>query len=647
MGSDKEKLIQAIREYLEGVRIWQIRTSSDGSYDWMPTYWLAERVLLITEIGVYLCQSHIDQMNNEDILDIERISEFEEKDYPYYLDATEKDPIVMKGYETKVEGVVPLECLTIHYQDHLVYLMPNNEEVGISIMASLSDNDIDYDSVSAIWEFVGYKDYVPTAGGFRSLENEFWHVVERLPSRNGYARLERLLSVGVDINANDKDNETLLSETILDFANRRQIENRYRDGEELLRYVCFMLDHGFDVTRNGGGYGDEVLSNLIYNPCDQYMVEAARMLMNAGADSSYTEDEGSGDVYGNYGLHADDAVVNYHNCKDGAVYTTIAEMMWLQQHQKDYNAVQLYTAVLGKKIEDIYVCDDEWSAAAYSPVMKGLDDIESTNVYAGTLIIMCEGLALSVCHGMDIMVNPADITEHKVSLRDVLADVLGETIEHIHFGYHKIMSPDGWTRPSVTIVFTLSNGKIIKLTAFYSECGEYMCSITQMLAEDDAESVKRELIHRIHELPNGLKVTQIRSMDDSPGDIERDNWWAQRFILITEIGTYRITSYGQVPGADYTVPLAVERITEFDAQDYPIYVDATEEKPITLCDYEPEELLKEWGEAFIIHYKNHVACLVGVDEDGAELCIIGALGPDGEIGDPDEDVAWDYRQEER
>lgn len=479
---------------------------------------------------------------------------------------------------------------------------------------------------------------------FKTLEKEFCHVAEYLAKRPDYARLEALLVAGVDVNASDGNNETILSETIPDFGNLRDIYTQCGDGAELPRYVRFMLDHGFDVTRNGGGYGAEVLSYLLYNPCDHYMVEAARMLLDAGADSAYVEGDESSDVRDNYVIHADDAVVNYHDCKDGMVYSTIAEMMWLQQQHKDYSVIQLYTVALGRKIEDVYACDNEWGQASYRESAMRLDGTQASDVYTGNLIITCDGLALSVDHGMGIMVNPHDITEHKVSLRDVLAEDIGETIERIHFGCRDVKCPKGWSSWNATIVLTLSNGNSLQLDTDYSENGDDIYTITRITAEERVRQAKEDLIQKIHDAPDGVKVLQIRSTAESRGDMESDHWWAHEFVFVTEVGIYRITGYAQGSGTDYVTPIAIERIAEYDPQEYSVYVDATEDSPITLKDYEFSDVCKECGEGLIVHYKNHHARLVGISEEDADLYLMGALGVDGEWHEPD-DVAWDYKQE--
>lgn len=312
--------------------------------------------------------------------------------------------------------------------------------------------------------------------GFGTLEKEFCDTVGGFPPYD-YTRLEALLYAGADINAFNEYNETLLSETILnDFSNDE-------NGPALLEYIRFMLNHGFDVTMNNGAHGGETLINLVYVACNPYMVEAARMLLNAGADSAYVDDHE--DVRDWYLTKSGDEAVNYNDYEASAVYATIAEMMWLQQHHRDFNTVQMYTAAIGKTVENIYICDDRWNPASFHSAAESPIDATPALIFTGSVILTCGSLPLSVSHSLDIMVNPNDIAENKVSLHETFADVIGETIEQIQL-YRRVVqaSPDSsYTEP--VIILTLSHNKSISFNSTYSGGDDCTCSISLRIAENE------------------------------------------------------------------------------------------------------------------------------------------------------------------
>ncbi len=59
------------------------------------------------------------------------------------------------------------------------------------------------------------------------------------------------------------------------------------DGQYLPRITKFFLDHGFDVNRNHHAHGGMALYNLLFSSYDGYMLECARLLLDAGADLFY------------------------------------------------------------------------------------------------------------------------------------------------------------------------------------------------------------------------------------------------------------------------------------------------------------------------------------------------------------------------
>lgn len=84
-----------------------------------------------------------------------------------------------------------------------------------------------------------------------------------------------------DINAYDEhDEETILSEFIMD-------GEFYKRGSILADVVRHFLACGYDVSANDGLNGGLALHALCWSSYDHYVLEAAKVLMNAGAPVKY------------------------------------------------------------------------------------------------------------------------------------------------------------------------------------------------------------------------------------------------------------------------------------------------------------------------------------------------------------------------
>lgn len=129
--------------------------------------------------------------------------------------------------------------------------------------------------------------------------NKFISAANKMPP--DYATMEELLSEGVDINTYDEDDDsTFLSDAfeyyILDRLDynvgddwKAQAVQRGIDGRYLPDLTRFFLNHGYDVNMNHHGHGGKALLGLIHSSYDNYALEAAKILLEAGADVNYVE----------------------------------------------------------------------------------------------------------------------------------------------------------------------------------------------------------------------------------------------------------------------------------------------------------------------------------------------------------------------
>ena len=112
--------------------------------------------------------------------------------------------------------------------------------------------------------------------------------------------IKRLIERGVDVNEgiysgpvlgliyHDYLDEVVGFERKSDEAGWKSvIQSRGIDGRYLPEITRYFLDHGFDVNRYDHAYGAESLYYLAQSSYDDYAVECAKMLLDAGADVDY------------------------------------------------------------------------------------------------------------------------------------------------------------------------------------------------------------------------------------------------------------------------------------------------------------------------------------------------------------------------
>ncbi len=88
-----------------------------------------------------------------------------------------------------------------------------------------------------------------------------------------FDRCEAMLKRGWDLNKTlDESGENYLSDAIFNAK-----------GKRLVPMIRFCIDHGFDVGKMEGRFGAECLKSVCFSSFDQYLVDAGRELIRAGA----------------------------------------------------------------------------------------------------------------------------------------------------------------------------------------------------------------------------------------------------------------------------------------------------------------------------------------------------------------------------
>ena len=270
---------------------------------------------------------------------------------------------------------------------------------------------------------------------FTEKERRFLDISQRLPI--DYAALEALLKEGVDINAeNPEENEdvSLLGGAIswfgafayCEFDGEAHCEgecdacshyqpDRFETGKELLELVRFYIRNGFDVKK----YGDECLSNLCYSTGDKWILPIAEELLDNGASVDDPDEEhNEGDAFGTVTWKLGDWMTgNYAN---GNLMSALCALEYAAAKGKDYHGFRAFDECIGHKVRKV----EKLIRPSTPSIARG------NSRYNDDLVIWCDELPLYIRKIPELYVNPLAAKEaaETIDVSEEYEPIIGLTV---------------------------------------------------------------------------------------------------------------------------------------------------------------------------------------------------------------------------
>lgn len=224
----------------------------------------------------------------------------------------------------------------------------------------------------------------------------------------------------------DQYEETILSEFIMD-------GNFYNRGTILADIVRHFLSCGYDVSANDGLNGGLALHALCWSSYDRYILDAAKVLMNAGAPVNYRtrDDDLNDEPEGLLGSISWKLSGAWMVDKDYAWANTLEAYYAMTEANiagKDYSSIDNYFACIGKNLTSVSAINVGGKSALY--------DEGAISVYSEPLIMWFEDKPLVVSCYTDFVVNPVYADDKKDSLSDVTAvfsSLIGATLQEVQY----------------------------------------------------------------------------------------------------------------------------------------------------------------------------------------------------------------------
>ena len=236
-------------------------------------------------------------------------------------------------------------------------------------------------------------------------------------------------------------------------------------GESMIKVIRFFLNHGFDVNRNDGRHGAQALNSLTLSSFDRYMIDATKMLLDAGA-KNIPVDEGSDetpmDWIGTEGSYQDTCE---HDHALGNVFEAVYQIYLAQEEGRSYAGIDSYETALGKKI--LYIMAD---APADSPVFSTVstDRYSHDNSFSCNLFFLFDGGFLIYRRDASCYVDTLLPEKPLVDVSAHFPQVIGQSIDRVSFSHHAVVKGKTHYGQPVT-TFHLSDGKTLSFTMNFGE----------------------------------------------------------------------------------------------------------------------------------------------------------------------------------
>ena len=251
-------------------------------------------------------------------------------------------------------------------------------------------------------------------------------IMEKKPIE--WTAFDAVLSSIEDINyLDERAEETILTEFLLDWG-------YYRDGAPMPEAVRHFLDKGYDVKMNDGRNGGLALSELRWSSYDKFILEAAKILLDAGAPIEYKDphaEPGEEEIVHvlddiEWGL-ADawtlDTDFVFGNIL-GAYYAIIEAV----QKGKDYHSIDCYLECIGKELTGVSVIVPDNAAS--------IRNKDALSTFSEALILWFGNTPLVISNLVEFVINPIAVDEYANRCQkadNLLAPILGHALRNVQY----------------------------------------------------------------------------------------------------------------------------------------------------------------------------------------------------------------------
>lgn len=303
-------------------------------------------------------------------------------------------------------------------------------------------------------------------------------------------KAKAILEEGVDLHYINHVNETLLCELITGYPIQKVMNpcmvcdqydgcethscektDKVFDSRYLPDIIRFCLENGYDVSRENGRFGAEALSALCWSTGDKVILDAAKILLDAGADPFCSDSEGE-DVFASISWVLAGCIPVDEDLEAECLFSAFYDLAESKTKGLDYRKIQWWDAVRGKRIDRVLSCGACGEEVTYA---FSTGDHRYKNCFGDEIVLDCEGTMLMITKYCHAYVNPLKLPDHPVDLLDRLHGIVGKRVADVRFSVN--MGEQGRMRSHGSVLeICMDDGTVLTVRDNGDQFGEEYCA---------------------------------------------------------------------------------------------------------------------------------------------------------------------------
>ncbi len=299
---------------------------------------------------------------------------------------------------------------------------------------------------------------------------------------------EELIRRGADVNdqGNDKS-ENVLSEILFAYwysrngdLERERCQNCDCDyvrcagceydlnpdlGNSMLKVIRFFLNHGFDVSLDGGRRGAQCLEALALSTFDRSVIDATKLLLDAGAKNIPIGDdpyETPMTSIGDEGCFQDISEQDHYR---GNIFEATYQIYCALEAGKPYSEIDSFDRAIGKRVVRI-MADGDPSKPIFTTV--DIPASKHENCFYCNLYFIYDGGYLVATKEASYWVDNQPITKPLTDVSAYFQRIIGSTILSVSFRHNSICKGTTFYGQPVTVLH-MDNGDKLVFTINFGE----------------------------------------------------------------------------------------------------------------------------------------------------------------------------------
>ena len=298
-----------------------------------------------------------------------------------------------------------------------------------------------------------------------------------------------LIRAGADVNAvGNQDDENMLSQILWAYwmsgCNDGECDKReycsYKDyqhcmynqnpnaGKAMCEVIRFFLDHGFDTSKCNGRYGAQCLAAVVKSTFDRYMVEATKMLLDAGAQNlPVTSDEADKEETPWNQIVIENSYQDKceHDHGIANVYEAMYRIFQAIEEGRPYRGIDTYEAAIGKKICGVFT-----EANKNQPVFHSMNQpgFNKENCFTQAIYFTYEGGVLVCTKYAELWTDAVLPIKEMMDVSENFIGIVGSVIKQIVFEHKEVVKEHTHYGQAVAVV-EMESGTGMKISTNVGE----------------------------------------------------------------------------------------------------------------------------------------------------------------------------------